>query len=89
MAIDGAPALFVDGERIYGALPEDQLWPVIDRALRAAGVEPPAARLSPPLPANSDRARILPQEPLLDAKKFQHRQICGNAYRRAGPWIYS
>jgi hypothetical protein len=35
--------LFVDGERITGALPEDLIWMVIDRALRAAGVEPPPA----------------------------------------------
>ena len=42
LKIDGAPALFVDGERISGALPQDNVWTVIDRALRAAGVEPPA-----------------------------------------------
>jgi protein-disulfide isomerase len=43
MKIESAPAVFVDGERVDGAIPEDQLWLVIDRALRAAGVEPPAA----------------------------------------------
>jgi protein-disulfide isomerase len=41
LGIDGTPALFVDGERIIGAVPEDQVWMVIDRALRAAGEEPP------------------------------------------------
>ena len=41
LRIEGAPALFVDGERISGALPEPLLWQVIDRALRAQGVEPP------------------------------------------------
>ena len=41
LGIDGTPALFVDGERINGAVPEQQVWMVIDRALRAAGVEPP------------------------------------------------
>ena len=41
--VEGAPALFVEGERIGGALPEEQLWIVIDRALRSAGIEPPAA----------------------------------------------
>jgi len=40
--IEGAPALFVEGERISGALPQDQLWIVIDRALHADGIEPPA-----------------------------------------------
>ena len=42
LRIEGTPAVFVDGERIDGAVPEQQLWIVIDRALRAAGVEPPA-----------------------------------------------
>lgn len=40
--LDGAPALFVDGELINGAVPVDQVWAVIDRALVAAGVQPPA-----------------------------------------------
>ena len=43
LKIEGAPAVFVDGERFDGAIPEEQLWMVIDRALRAAGVEPPPA----------------------------------------------
>jgi protein-disulfide isomerase len=43
LKIEGAPAVFVDGERFDGAIPEEQLWLVIDRALRAAGVEPPPA----------------------------------------------
>jgi protein-disulfide isomerase len=53
LRIEGAPALFVEGERISGALPQDQLWMAIDRALRAAGEEPPAApvQLAPAQPA--------------------------------------
>ncbi len=43
LGVDGTPALFVEGERINGAVPAEQLWLVIDRALRAAGEEPPAA----------------------------------------------
>ena len=43
LQVEGAPALFVDGARISGALPQEQVWAVIDRALRDAGVEPPAA----------------------------------------------
>jgi protein-disulfide isomerase len=46
LKLQGAPALFIDGERIDGALPQEQVWLVIDRALRAAGVQPP-----PPPPA--------------------------------------
>ncbi len=49
LGIDGTPALFVEGERITGVVPEQQLWLVIDRALRAAGVEPPTA----PIPSTT------------------------------------
>ena len=41
LGVEGTPALFIDGERINGALPAEQVWVVIDRALRAAGIEPP------------------------------------------------
>ncbi len=47
LKIEGAPALFVEGERINGALPQMQVWMVIDRALRAAGVEPPPLPVQP------------------------------------------
>ncbi|HEV2113094.1 MAG TPA: thioredoxin domain-containing protein, partial [Terriglobales bacterium] len=43
LGLEGAPALFVNGERIDGAVPEPQVWMAIDRALRAAGEQPPAA----------------------------------------------
>jgi protein-disulfide isomerase len=41
LGIEGTPAVFIEGERINGAMPEEQLWMVIDRALRAAGEQPP------------------------------------------------
>jgi protein-disulfide isomerase len=41
LRIESAPAVFIDGERVDGAQPEEQLWMVIDRALRAAGEVPP------------------------------------------------
>jgi protein-disulfide isomerase len=42
LGIDGTPAVYVNGERVNGgAVPEDQLWLVIDRALRDAGEQPP------------------------------------------------
>ena len=57
LKIEGAPALFVEGERISGAMPQDQVWMVIDRALRAAGVELPAApaKPEPSKPARTDK----------------------------------
>jgi protein-disulfide isomerase len=43
LGIDGTPAVYVNGEKINGgAVPVDQLWMVIDRALRSVGQEPPA-----------------------------------------------
>jgi len=45
LGLQGAPALFVNGERIDGAKPQEQVWMAIDRALRAAGEQPP------PMPA--------------------------------------
>jgi len=47
LRIEGTPALFVDGERIDGALPQEQVWMVIDRALRAQGIQPPSAPAQP------------------------------------------
>jgi len=58
LGLDSTPSLFVDGERVVGAIPEDQVWMVIDRALRAAGEEPPAAppAQAPVQPANAKGA---------------------------------
>jgi protein-disulfide isomerase len=58
LGVNGTPALFIDGERIPGALPDDQLWKVIDRALRSAGVEPPPvqpAASAAPAPAGGGK----------------------------------
>jgi protein-disulfide isomerase len=54
LGLDGAPALFINGERINGAIPEEQVWMVIDRALRAAGEKPP------PEPAETPAAPHMP-----------------------------
>jgi protein-disulfide isomerase len=43
LGVETTPQVFVNGERFDGALPREQVWAVIDRALRAAGVELPAA----------------------------------------------
>ncbi|MGA2886581.1 MAG: thioredoxin domain-containing protein [Terracidiphilus sp.] len=57
LGVDGTPALFIEGERISGAMPQEQIWLVIDRALRAAGVEPPP---EPAPPAASQAAPVQP-----------------------------
>jgi protein-disulfide isomerase len=42
LGVDGTPTLFINGERLSGALPEEQVWMAIDRALKAEGITPPA-----------------------------------------------
>ena len=52
LGIDGTPAVYVNGEKVNGgAVPVDQLWMVIDRALRSVGQEPPATPAPPPAAA--------------------------------------
>ncbi len=57
LGIEGTPVLFVNGERISGALPQEQVWMAIDRALRAEGEQPPVAPLTAASPgaAGSDK----------------------------------
>jgi protein-disulfide isomerase len=56
LGVNGTPTLFINGERISGALPQPELWIAIDRALREAGVQPPpqvaeeAKKPAPPTP---------------------------------------
>jgi protein-disulfide isomerase len=51
LGLEGTPELYVNGERINGAVPEDQLWAAIDRALVAEGEQPPAPQQSLAAPA--------------------------------------
>jgi protein-disulfide isomerase len=45
LRIDGTPAVYVNGERLNGgAVPQNELWMAIDRAVRAAGEQPPPAQ---------------------------------------------
>ncbi len=42
LGIEGTPQMFVNGERLpAGARPTEELWPAINRALKAQGVQPP------------------------------------------------
>jgi protein-disulfide isomerase len=42
LGINATPQIFVNGERLQsGARPVDELWPAIDRALKAEGIQPP------------------------------------------------
>lgn len=57
LGIEGAPAIFVNGARVGGAISEAQLWLMIDSALRASGVTPSAASTpqAPPQPAGTGK----------------------------------
>lgn len=46
LGVESTPTLFINGEKVAGAFPEDQLRPIIDRALRAAGGKPPESKPS-------------------------------------------
>ena len=55
LGLDGAPTLYVNGERINGgAVPEEVLWAAIDRALRTEGEQPPAEPASPAKPGTGN-----------------------------------
>ena len=46
LGVDSTPTLFVNGERISGVIPEDQLRAIVDRALSEAGDSSPSAPTS-------------------------------------------
>lgn len=55
LGIDGTPAIYVNGERVNGgAVPSNELWAAIDRAVRAADEQPP------PMPAPATPAPTTP-----------------------------
>jgi len=54
--IESTPTLFVNGERISGAYPIEMLRPILDRALRSVGVEPPPPQ-EEPKPAETKDAK--------------------------------
>lgn len=42
LGVDATPTMFINGERISGAVPEPELRQIIDRAIKDAGGTPPA-----------------------------------------------
>jgi protein-disulfide isomerase len=58
LGVNGTPTLFINGERISGALPQSELWIAIDRALREAGVQPP-----PQVAETAKKPETTPQPP--------------------------
>jgi predicted DsbA family dithiol-disulfide isomerase len=48
LGVDSTPALFINGERLEGAVPLEYVYRMIDNALTASGQTPPPA---PPVKA--------------------------------------
>jgi protein-disulfide isomerase len=48
--IESTPTLFINGDKIDGALPIDFIYSIIDNALRAEGVTPPPPYVAPAAP---------------------------------------
>jgi protein-disulfide isomerase len=42
LGVEATPTMFVNGERLSGVIPEDEMRAIIDRALKDAGETPPA-----------------------------------------------
>lgn len=53
LGVSATPTLFVNGEKIDGAVPPDQLRDVLDRALQQAGVAAPAHSAPAPAPSTT------------------------------------
>jgi hypothetical protein len=54
LGVDATPALFINGEKLEGALPLEYVYRMIDNALIASGQTPPPpppATPAPPAPA--------------------------------------
>jgi protein-disulfide isomerase len=67
LGVDSTPTLFIDGEKIAGAVPLDVLTQIIDRALRSAGVSVPAKPQEPP--AGAAPTAGTESKPLVKEKK--------------------
>lgn len=69
MGISSTPALFVNGEKVDGAVPLEEMRAVINRALRDAGQPIPlAAMATPPQPGSALPASAVPEAKSAPAK---------------------
>jgi hypothetical protein len=53
----------VNGVRVEGAIPQAEIWKVLDKVLRAEGVTPPAAVPAPAAPASAMPSQAKPEPP--------------------------
>jgi hypothetical protein len=58
LGVSATPTVFINGERLEGAMDADEVKSALNRQLLAAGVQPPpspAAPVAPPHPAPSSK----------------------------------
>jgi protein-disulfide isomerase len=58
LGVDSTPALFINGEKIEGALPLEYVYRMIDNALIASGQTPPPPPPTPPAPAKPETPAV-------------------------------
>ena len=66
LSIESTPTLFINGDKIDGAVPPSFIFGVIDDALRAEGVPPPPPYVAP-APATAPAAPSSPVSPAGEA----------------------
>jgi protein-disulfide isomerase len=67
LGLEGTPELYVDGERVNGAVPQNELWAAIDRALIAEGEQPPVTPPATPAAAAPATPPPAPSAPAASA----------------------
>jgi protein-disulfide isomerase len=58
LGVNATPTVFINGERLEGAMDADEVRSALNRQLLAAGVQPPvspAAPVTPPHPESSSK----------------------------------
>lgn len=63
IGVTATPTLFINGEKVDGALPLPELRAVFNRALKEAGVAPPAAAASAPVSTPGSASAAAPSSP--------------------------
>jgi predicted DsbA family dithiol-disulfide isomerase len=63
LGVDSTPTLFIDGEKVAGAVPLEVLQQIIDRALVSAGITPPAKPQVKIVPMGGESETKTPEKP--------------------------
>ena len=63
LGVSATPTLFINGERVEGALDADELRAALNRQLLAAGVQPPPAPVPPQSAPSQPAAQQHPGAP--------------------------